>query len=122
MVFTLCATLLIDWISAPVWIPKAFAAIIGSLAAALLVARGHRRRTSQPRDLGFENEMSWIQYELAGKGSPKGYYLLGFFCLLVMFLTGFNTDYAMPAWAAAALSIAWGIANASYPVDEDEAS
>jgi len=118
--FTLCAALLINWLGAPGWVPKALAVGIGGLAAVLIVARGNRRRRSHARDLGFENEMSWIQYELAGKGSPKGLYLLAFFCLLVMFLTGFNTDYAMPAWAAAALSIAWGIANASYPVDEED--
>jgi hypothetical protein len=38
-----------------------------------------------------------IAYELAGKGSPSGFYILGFFSLLAIMLTGFDGAYALPA-------------------------
>jgi hypothetical protein len=66
---------------------------------------------------GSDGNKSWIAHELAGKGSPSGSYLLGFFALVAIMLTGFTGAYAMPAWAGLALAGAWGIANARYPTD-----
>ncbi|WP_344700215.1 hypothetical protein [Sphingomonas limnosediminicola] len=114
---TLCVTLLIEWFGAPALLPRALAALVGSLALLLLLTRGRRRPMHGPEERGSE-QLNWIQYEIAGKGSPKGWYVLGFFCFLALMLTGFDTDYAMPAWAALALAIAWGLANATYPTDE----
>ena len=70
-------------------------------------------------ELGFTQNRHWIAYELAGKGTPPGSYVLGFFGFLTVVLTGFQSPYAMPAWAGLALAIVWGIANREYPTDEE---
>ncbi|MEO6581291.1 MAG: hypothetical protein ABIN68_00595 [Sphingomicrobium sp.] len=38
---------------------------------------------------------------------------------LTIAVTGFNSPYAMLAWAGFALGIVWGIVNADYPADEE---
>lgn len=118
-VCTLCAALLSAWIGAPEWLPIGLAIVVGSLALLLLAARG--RRSDWPRDEepGDEPRKTWMEYELAGKGTPPGAYILAFFGLVTVVLTGFQSTYAMPAWAALGLGIAWGIANRSYPADEE---
>jgi hypothetical protein len=60
-----------------------------------------------------------LAWELAGKGTPPGFYVLGFFGFLTIMLTGFRSPHAMPAWAAFFLGIVWGIANRHYPADEE---
>jgi hypothetical protein len=69
--------------------------------------------------LGFAGAREWLAYELAGKGSPPGYYLLGFAGFLTIMLTGFESVYSAPAWAAFALGVVWGIVNSRYPVDDE---
>ncbi len=117
---TLCAALAGAWVEAPVWLPTALAVVVGSLALLLLAARGAQRRLRGTEQLGFPGNRNWLAWELAGKGTPPGSYVLAFFGILTIMLTGFESTYALPAWAAFALGIAWGIANREYPVDEDE--
>lgn len=118
-VFTLCASLLAAWFEAPLWLPTTLAILVGSLALLLLVTRGRRRNLEGGHQDLEEDKRSWIAYELAGKGTPPGYYILGFFAFLTVALTGFQSPYAWPAWAGFALGGVWGIANREYPVDEE---
>lgn len=122
VVFTLCAALIADWIDAPLWLPKAIAIVVGSLALMLMAARGRQHQFKTREELGFISGTEWIAYELAGKGTPPGYYLLGFFGFLTIMLTGFQSAYAMPAWAGFGLGVVWGIVNARYPADEEPES
>jgi hypothetical protein len=116
--FTLFAALLADWLKAPPELAKGLAVIVGCSALVLLAAR-RRRPFNAKNDLGFDNDASWIAYELAGKGTPPGFYVLGFFGIVTIVLTGVQSPYSLPAWAAVGLDIAWGMANAHYPVDDE---
>ena len=116
--FTLFAALVADWINAPVVLPQGLAIIVGSLALVLLAARG-RQQFNAKKTLGFDSDIGWIAYELAGKGTPQGFYVLGFFGVLTIVLTGVQSPYSLPAWAAVVLHIAWGMANARYPLDDE---
>ena len=114
VVLTLCAALVGAWTSVPVELTDGLAILVGSLALVLLAARGRRNQFKTPEELGFTRFSDRIAYELAGKGSPPGFYLLGFFGVITIFLTG---DSRL-AWAGSFLGVAWGIANAQYPADE----
>lgn len=116
--FTLCAALLGAWIDAPVWLANGLAIIVGILALALLASRGRRNEFKTAEELGTTRGGDWIAYELAGKGSPPGFYVLGFFGIVTIVLTDFQTPYAMLAWAGLFLGVVWGIVNARYPADE----
>ena len=119
VVFTLCASILSAWIDAPVWFPTTLAVVVACLALLLFVARAGRHALQSKEKLGFTQNSGWLAWELAGKGTPPGYYLLGFFGFLTIVLTGFQSPHAMPAWAGFALGIVWGLANRHYPSDED---
>lgn len=119
VVGTLCAALIGYWVSAPAWMPDSLAIIIGSLALVLTAARG---RKAQFAGGDGASDQHWIAQELAGKGTPSGFYLLGFFGFVTIMLTGVEGAYAMPAWAGLALGIAWGIANARYSTEDDAQS
>jgi hypothetical protein len=119
VVFTLCASLLSAWIDTPVWLSTMLAIIVSTLALLLFAARGGRHALKSKEDLGFKQNRHWLAWELAGKGTPPGYYILGFFGFLTIMLTGFQSPYAMPAWAAFVLGIVWGIANRHYPADHE---
>jgi hypothetical protein len=119
VILTLCTALVGAWTSAPVWLAKGVAILVGSLALVLLAARRRRRPFKSPEELGSTQDRDWLAYELAGKGTPPGYYLLGFFGFLTIFLTGFQSPYALPAWAGFALGVVWGIVNARYPAEEE---
>ena len=108
-----------SWTSAPIWLAKGPAIIVGGLALWLLAARGRRNQFKTPGELGLTRNRDRIAYELAGKGTPPGSYLLGFFGFLTIFLTGFQSPYAMLAWAGFALGVVWGIVNAQYPAEEE---
>lgn len=112
--FTLCAALLGAWMDAPEWLSTALAIFVGGLAFLLFAARGrgHGRRGTEDRN--------WLAWELAGEGTPPGYYLLAFFGFLTIVLTGFHSADARPAWAGFALGIVWGIANRHYPAAEED--
>ena len=114
---TLCASLLGAWVDAPGWVPTTLAFVVGSLALALFAARGSRHGLRSKDGPGFTDNGDWLASELAGKGTPPGFYLLCFFGLITIMLTGFQPPHALPAWAGCALGIAWGLANRSYPVD-----
>lgn len=114
VVFTLGAALLLAWVNAPVWVPTALAAVVGAIALLLFAARGGRSARR-----GVKDERNWVAWELAGKGTPAGSYLLAFFGLVTIMLTGIQSAYAMPGWAGLALAIVWGIANRHYPAEED---
>jgi hypothetical protein len=118
VVVTLCAALVGAWVSVPVWLPNGLAIIVGSLALLLLAARGRRHQFKTPEELGFNRNRDWLAYELAGKGTPRGGYLLGFFGFLTILLTG-QSPCAMLAWAGLALGVVWGIVNAEYPADQE---
>lgn len=118
VVLTLCAALVSAWTSGPVWLANGLAIIVASLAAVLLVARGRRSELKTPEELGFTRLRDWIAYELAGTGSPPGFYLLGFFGFITIFVTGFQSTYSRPAWAGFFLGVVWGIANARYPAED----
>ena len=115
---TLCAALLGAWTGAPDWLANGLAIIVGFLALALLAARGRQNEFRSAEELSSSRSGDWIAYELAGKGSPPGSYVLAFFGILTIVLTGFQTPYAILAWAGFALGIVWGIVNARYPADE----
>lgn len=119
---TLCAALVGDWISAPAWLAKGAAIIVGGLALWLLAARKPRHAFITDDETDDAEGKTWIAYELAGKGTPPGSYLLGFFGFLTIALTGFQSPFAMLAWAGFALGVVWGIVNAHYPVDEETES
>jgi hypothetical protein len=118
-IFTLCAALLAAWTGAPVWLPKVFAVVVGCLALLLFAARGGRHALKSQEEFDLNQKRSWLEYELAGRGTPPGYYILAFFGFLTIVLTGFQSAYAAPAWAAFALGIVWGIVNREYPVDQE---
>ncbi|MEO5611336.1 MAG: hypothetical protein ABIT68_01015 [Sphingomicrobium sp.] len=119
VILTLCAALLGEWIGVPVWLAKGGAIIVGVLALLLLAARKRRPSFNTYDETGNAEDKSWIAYELAGKGTPPGSYLLGFFSFLTIVLTGFQSAYAMLAWAGFALGVVWGIVNVHYPADEE---
>jgi hypothetical protein len=83
-----------------------------------LVSRGRRNQFKTTKELGFTRAGDWIAYELAGKGSPPGFYVLGFFGVLTIMITGVDSPYAKLAWAGFALGVVWGIVNARYPADD----
>jgi len=111
---TLCAALAAYWAEAPLWLPRGLAAIVGSLALVVMAARDRHRRLRTDEDLGSDADQSWIAQELSGNGSPPGFYVLEFFGVVTIMLTGVQGPYAMPAWAGVALGAAWGIANARF--------
>ena len=113
VVFTLTAALLCAWVNAPVWMPTALAVVVGGLALLLFAARGGRSARR-----GVEDERNWVAWELAGKGTPPGSYLLGFFGFVTIMLTGIQSPFAMPGWAGLALAIVWGLANRHYPEED----
>ena len=116
VILTLCAALLCQWVDAPAWLPKSVAIIVAGLAVALMGTRSRQFTGGE----GHGGSKGWLAYELAGKGTPPGSYLLGFFAFLTIVLTGFQSAYSAPAWAAFALGIVWGIVNSRYPDDDDE--
>lgn len=115
---TFCAALLGAWVGAPVWLSNALAIIVVGLALLLLAGRGRRRQFKSPEDLGIKEV---IAYELAGDGTPRGSYLLGFFGFLTLMLIGFQSPYRLPVFAGIALTLVWGFVNARYPEDENTA-
>ena len=114
---TLCASLVGYWADAPLWLPYGLAAIVGCLALIVMAGRD-RRRPFNAEEPDSDTDGSWIAQELAGKGSPPGFYVLEFFGVATIMLTGVQGPYATPAWAAVALGAAWGIANARFSTDE----
>jgi hypothetical protein len=115
VVITLCAALAAYWADAPLWFPYGLAVTVACVALVLMAARDRRSQFNAEEE---SNSASWISSELAGHGSPSGTYVLGFFCLVTIMLTGFQGPYTIPAWAALALCVAWGIANARYPTGD----
>lgn len=122
VVGTLVASLLAYWVDAPLWLPYGLAVLVGSLAIVLMAVRDRGGQPSTDTESPPTTNRSWIAHELAGKGSPSGSYLLGFFGLVTIMLTGLQGPYALPAWAALALVAAWSIANARYPSEEESES
>ena len=118
---TLCAALAGYWADAPLWLPRGLAIIVGSVALIVMAGRDRRRRIKTQEEPGSGEQGNWIAQELAGKGSPPGFYVLEFFGLVTIVLTGVQGAYATPAWAAVALGLAWGVANARFsPNDASE--
>jgi len=119
VLLTLCASILSAWIDAPEWFPTTLAVVVAGLALLLFVARTGRHGLQSKEEPGSTQDRSWLAWELAGKGTPPGSYLLAFFGFLTVALTGFQSPHAMPAWAGFALGVVWGIANRQYPSGED---
>lgn len=117
-VLALCAALVGAWTGAPVWLVNGLAIIVASLALVLLAARARRNQFTTTQGSGFTRLRDRIAHELAGQGSPPGFYLLGFFGIVTIFLTGFQSPYSNLAWAGFFLGIVWGIATARYPADD----
>ncbi|MEO8547809.1 MAG: hypothetical protein ABI422_05515 [Sphingomicrobium sp.] len=118
VVLSLCAALVGAWSEAPVGLANGLAMIVCGLALVLLLTRGRRNQFKNAEELGSSRSRDWLTYELAGKGSPPGAYVLGFFCVLTIALTGFQSPYSRLAWAGLFLCVVWGIVNARYPADE----
>jgi hypothetical protein len=119
VIATLLAALVGYWFEVPVWLPYGLAIVVAIIALMVMASRDRRARPRVDDDVEGSGSSSWIAHEIAGRGSPSGSYLLGFFSLVTIVLTGFQGAYALPAWAALALSAAWGIANARYPAGEE---
>ena len=118
VVLALCAALVGGWTGAPVWMTDDLAIVVGSLAVLLLASRGRRNQFKTAEELGFSRSRDWIAYELAGKGSPPGFYPLCFFGIVTIVLTGIQSPSSKLAWAGLVLGGVWGIVNARYPADE----
>ena len=118
VIVTLCSALGSYWLSAPLWLPECLAIIVAGLALVLMAARGRRAQFSGWESSGGSSDKNWIAQELAGNGTPAGFYLFGFFGCVTIMLTGVEGAYATPAWAALALAVAWGFANARYTDDD----
>jgi hypothetical protein len=114
VIIALSAALVSAWSGAPDWVPNGGAIVVVGLALVLLAARDRRSRPGITDD---ENR-GWIASELAGKGSPQGFYPLAFFGIVAIVLTGIQTPSSALAWAGFGLGIVWGIVNAHYPADE----
>lgn len=114
VIIALCAALVSAWSGAPDWLPNGAAIVVGSLALVLLAARSRRNQFRTTED----QSRDWIAYELAGKGSPQGFYPLAFFGIVTIVLTGIEAPSAKLAWAGFCLGVVWGIVNAHYPADE----
>ena len=120
VVYTLCAAIFGAWVGAPAWIANGLAIIVGMFALVVLASRRrqyHIRAVGEPEP---EETPSWLGYELAGKGTPLGTYLLAFFAFLTAMLTGFDSPYGKLAWAGLALAVAWSAANAHFPVESKQ--
>ena len=122
VIATLCVALLGAWLDAPSWLANSLAIIVGLLALAVLATRQRYRRFTMMEEEDSSETTSWLGYELAGKGTPLGTYLLAFFAFLTVMLTGFDSTWGKLAWAGFALAIAWSIANAHFPVERDPGS
>ena len=118
VVITLCAALVSAWSGVPEWLTNDLAIGVGSLAVVLLVSRGRRNQFKTAQELSSSRSRDWVAYELAGKGSPPGFYPLGFFGIVTIILTGLQSPSSNLAWAGFLLGVVWGIVNARYPVDE----
>jgi hypothetical protein len=118
VVLTLCVALLAAWTGAPVWLTNGLAIIVGGLALVLLASRGRRHQLNTAEGAGVTRARDWIDYELAGKGTPPGYYLIGFFGIVTILLIGLESPYSKLAWAGFLLGVVWGIVNARYPAGE----
>lgn len=112
--YTLVISLVFAWAGVPVWAVTVFAIVLALLALLLFAARGGG--SSAPRS---NEERSWLAWEVAGKGTPPGSYLLAFFSFLTVFLIGPGSPHARPAWAAFALAVVWGVTNRHYPTEEE---
>lgn len=115
VVCTLIISLLSPWVGAPVRAVTALAVVVAGISLLLFAARGGRHSSRR-----VNHNRNWIGWEVAGQGTPPGFYLLAAVSFLTLFLIGFESAYARPAWAAFALAIVWGIANRQYPADEEE--
>jgi hypothetical protein len=113
-ILALLAALIGTWARAPAELLNALAIAVGSLALLLWATRGLPIQFKSREDLGFSRNRDWIAYALAGKGVPRGYYLLGLLGLATMLLSGFN----WLAFAGFMLGVVWGIANCRYPADQ----
>jgi hypothetical protein len=116
VILTLCTALLGYWTEAPLWLPRGLAITAGGLALILMATRNRRRTLSAETE---SDNAGWLTHELAGSGSPSGTYLLAFFAVVTIALTGFQGTYALPAWVVLALIAAWAMANAQYPSGDD---
>ena len=110
---TLLAAVIGEWSGVPVRILDVSAIAIGSLALALWAVRGLPLQHKSKEELGFTRNRDWFAYELTGKGSPRGFNLLGFLGIATVLLTGFQSL----AFAGFALIVAWGIVSMRYPND-----
>jgi hypothetical protein len=118
VVVTLCAALLGAWLGAPEWLASGLAILVGLLALIVLASRQRRQpRLEVVEESQDEEKPGWLAYELAGKGTPLGTYLLAFFAFLTAMLTGFDSPYGKLAWAGFMLAAAWSLANAHFPVE-----
>ena len=118
VVISLCAALVSAWTGAPEWLDNGLAIGVGILALVLLAGRGRQNEFGRAQELGASRSGDWLAYELAGKGSPPGFYPLGFFGIVTIVLTGIQSPAAKLAWAGFVLGVVWGIVNARYPEEE----
>lgn len=114
---SLCAALGFYWAEVPEALPYALAIALCALALVLMATRDRRRRFIPDSEPDDDKPKTWIAQELAGQGTPAGSYVLGFFALVTIWLTDIQAAYALPAWGALALTVAWSIANARYRSD-----
>ncbi len=118
VIVTLCAALIGAWTSAPVWVANGLAIVVGILALLLFASKGRREQFNTAEEQDVTRSRGWIAHELAGHGTPPGFYVLGFFGVVTIVLTDYQSAYAKLAWAGFILGVVWGIVNAHYPADE----
>jgi len=117
VVASLLAALIGAWTVGPEFLFNVLALIVGGLALTLLIVRGMREQFRRKEELGFTRTRDLIAYELAGKGMPRGSYVLGFAGLLTWLATGVQSAYSWLAFSGFALTVAWVKANVRYPAD-----
>lgn len=113
-VLALLAALLGTWTRASDAFLNTLAIIVGSLALLLWATRGLPLQFKSKEEFGFSRNRDWLAYELTGKGTPRGYYPLGFLGLATILLSGFN----WLAFAGFMLGVVWGIVDCRYPADK----
>ena len=105
-------------LDAPHWPFHIIAAALFLAAVLVWLRRGPARQLKSMEELGFKRHRDWLWFVAMSRGTPRGYYPLGFVAVAAFVLTEVRFPYAAVAIAAAALVVAWGEDWKRYPSEE----